>query len=51
LSERTRVSDGSELFPEVRWLHSASATCLPYVENDRPRPTAYWIMCPAVRVS
>src|SRR6185295_19339226 len=53
LSERTRVSDGSELFPEVRWLHSASATCLPYVENDDRglRPTAYWIMCPAVRVS
>src|SRR5512144_2443013 len=42
LSKCARVSDGSELFPEVRWLHSASAT---YLRTWKMTDSAYWIIC------
>src|SRR5512144_2981167 len=36
LSECTRVSDGSELFPEVSWLHNASAMSSRYAAPGIP---------------
>ena len=35
LSECTRVSDGRELFPEIGWLHNASATDFCWTTIDR----------------